>query len=146
MWTCGTVSPARSPSEGSEIRAGEQRGGCTAAYLLPPLVDVPAGAYPIGEDEAITWAFGDAAGMATGHMPRHSVDVETFRIGRFPVTNAEWSCFVAAGGYQDLRWWEDGGRPALAPGRPGQRGRQGKLSLLAAAIRHGRGPLRADGS
>ena len=84
----------------------EQREGRTAAYLLPPLVDVPAGAYPIGEDEAITWAFGDAAGMATGHMPRHSVDVETFRIGRFPVTNAEWSCFVAAGGYQDLRWWE----------------------------------------
>jgi formylglycine-generating enzyme required for sulfatase activity len=25
---------------------------------------------------------------------------------RFPVTNAEWRLFIAAGGYDDERWWE----------------------------------------
>ncbi|MFN8422505.1 MAG: SUMF1/EgtB/PvdO family nonheme iron enzyme [Anaerolineae bacterium] len=34
---------------------------------------------------------------------RHGVTVAPFRIGRFPVTNAEWA--GAAGGYDDERWW-----------------------------------------
>ncbi|MDT4915567.1 MAG: gamma-glutamyl hercynylcysteine S-oxide synthase [Pseudonocardiales bacterium] len=37
--------------------------------------------------------------------PAHVVDVESFWIGRAPVTNAQWFEFVAAGGYGDPRWW-----------------------------------------
>jgi len=72
-------------------------------YLMPPLVEVPPGEYPIGEDEPIEvpgW------GRDTAHMPRHTVRLARFMIGRFPVTNAEWSCFMAAGGYDDEQWWE----------------------------------------
>jgi gamma-glutamyl hercynylcysteine S-oxide synthase len=41
--------------------------------------------------------------------PAHVVDVPAFRIGRVPVTNAEWQVFVDDGGYDDQRWWSERG-------------------------------------
>src|SRR3954452_8656300 len=37
--------------------------------------------------------------------PRHKRDVETFRIGRHPVTNATWMHFCEGGGYVRREWW-----------------------------------------
>jgi len=89
----------------------ERKTGPWGEYLLPPLVDVPGGVYTIGEDEPIT---GDNRGTpftTTAHVPAHQVEIPAFRIGQFPVTNAEWACFMAAGGYEDERWWDtEGGR------------------------------------
>ena len=74
---------------------------------MPPLAEIPAGCYPMGEDEPFV-SFGDAW---SDHMPRHEVRMAAFRIGRFPVTNAEWAHFMEAGGYEDERWWDTpGGR------------------------------------
>jgi formylglycine-generating enzyme required for sulfatase activity len=42
-------------------------------------------------------------------MPRHEVDVAGFEIGRYPVTNAEWRCFMEAGGYEEEVWWDTAG-------------------------------------
>jgi iron(II)-dependent oxidoreductase len=39
----------------------------------------------------------------------HFVDVADFRIGRVPVTNAEWRAFVDDGGYREPRWWSERG-------------------------------------
>ncbi|WP_313929253.1 SUMF1/EgtB/PvdO family nonheme iron enzyme [Pseudoxanthomonas sp.] len=72
---------------------------CTGAhgdYLLPPLVDIAAGSYPIGSDE----------GLYEDEAPVHHVKIAAFAIGQFPVTNAEWRLFIAAGGYADERWWQ----------------------------------------
>lgn len=41
--------------------------------------------------------------------PAHSVEVAGFRIGRVPVTNAEWRQFINDGGYQQPRWWSQEG-------------------------------------
>ncbi|EUA86620.1 formylglycine-generating sulfatase enzyme family protein [Mycobacterium ulcerans str. Harvey] len=41
--------------------------------------------------------------------PAHPVDVAAFRIGRVPVTNAEWQHFIDDGGYQQSRWWSPRG-------------------------------------
>lgn len=41
--------------------------------------------------------------------PAHVVDVDSFWIGRAPVSNAEWQDFVADGGYEQPRWWSSGG-------------------------------------
>jgi iron(II)-dependent oxidoreductase len=41
--------------------------------------------------------------------PAHVVNVATFRIGRVPVTNAEWREFVDDGGYRNSRWWSTRG-------------------------------------
>ncbi len=64
-------------------------------YLLPPMATIPAGEYPIGSDE----------GLYKDEAPAHTVKLETFQIGVFPVTNAEYGLFIAAGGYEEERWW-----------------------------------------
>ncbi len=73
----------------------ERRTGPHGDYLLPPLVTIPAGEYPIGSDE----------GLYDNEAPAHTVRLEAFQIGVFPVTNAEYALFIAAGGYEDERWW-----------------------------------------
>ncbi|WP_432497533.1 ergothioneine biosynthesis protein EgtB [Kineococcus gypseus] len=60
---------------------------------------VPAGPFPLGADPALEpWALDN-------EKPQHEVHVPAFRIGRVPVTNAEWAGFVTAGGYDDPRLW-----------------------------------------
>ncbi|MCB0215324.1 MAG: SUMF1/EgtB/PvdO family nonheme iron enzyme, partial [Chloroflexi bacterium] len=80
----------------------ERRNGPHGEYLLPPLVEIPGGTYPIGDDEPIA----DFSRTWTDHMPRHQVQVASFAIGQFAVTNAEWACFQESGGYEDERWWD----------------------------------------
>ena len=70
--------------------------GSFGAFLLPPIVAIPGGIYAIGSDE----------GIFENEAPRHSVSLEPFWLGQFPVTNAEFRCFIDAGGYQDARWWD----------------------------------------
>jgi len=74
----------------------ERRQGPHGEYLLPPLVVIPGGTYPIGSDE----------GHYADESPVHTVELALFQIGKFPVTNAEWALFMKAGGYEDDRWWE----------------------------------------
>ncbi len=73
----------------------ERRTGPEGDYLLPPLIEVPAGTYTIGSDE----------GHDDDESPAHRVELASFCLGKFPVTNAEWSLFMQAGGYEDERWW-----------------------------------------
>jgi iron(II)-dependent oxidoreductase len=42
-------------------------------------------------------------------QPRHRVRVDSFEIGRYPVTNGEYAEFMAAGGYSEPRLWSDEG-------------------------------------
>ncbi len=83
----------------------EMREGPQGEYLMPPLISIPSGKYPIGDDEPIEYSWTGASGTTAAHVPRHEVEIEAFQIGRFPVTNAEWLCFMKAGGYDDDRWW-----------------------------------------
>jgi len=92
----------------------ERRVGPHGAYLLPPLVAIPSGSFPIGDGEAISWPDG---ATDTAHMPRHAVALAPFAIGRFAVTNAEYACFIEAGGYEDERWW---GTPEARAWRRGE--------------------------
>ncbi len=69
-----------------------------ARYIPPPLVHVPAGRYAIGSPWWDRRAYGD-------ERPRHEVDLSAFSIGRYPVTVAEYRCFVEAGGYEETRYW-----------------------------------------
>ena len=73
----------------------ERRSGPDGDFLLPPLIDVPAGTFTIGSDE----------GHYDDESPVHQVELAAFGIGKFPVTNAEWALFMQAGGYEDERWW-----------------------------------------
>lgn len=68
--------------------------------ILPDLVPVPAGVAAIGR---IPWPW-DRQADPDEH-PRHPVDVASFYLARFPVTHAEYACFIRAGGYDTERYW-----------------------------------------
>jgi iron(II)-dependent oxidoreductase len=64
---------------------------------------VPGGAFVLGVDaEDEPWSLDN-------ERPAHVVDLPPFRIGRVPVTNAEWQRFVDGGGYEEPRWWSERG-------------------------------------
>jgi iron(II)-dependent oxidoreductase len=62
---------------------------------------IPAGPFTMGTDTE-AWALDN-------ERPAHQVDVPAFRIDAGPVTNAAYAEFIAAGGYDDQRWWSDAG-------------------------------------
>ena len=64
---------------------------------------VPAGPVTLGVDgDQEPWSLDN-------ERPAHTVDLPAFRIGRVPVTNAQWQEFMAAGGYDEQRWWSPRG-------------------------------------
>ncbi len=81
-------------------------------YLLPPLVEVPGGTYPIGDDRS---DYDD-------EKPAHTVELSDFRIGQFPVTNDEYKLFIEAGGYDDQQWWDTEEALAWLRGEAGTEG------------------------
>lgn len=64
---------------------------------------VPAGEFVLGVDAA------DEPFALDNERPAHRVEVAAFRIGRVPVTNAEWRAFIDDGGYRQPRWWTERG-------------------------------------
>ncbi|MFZ1179891.1 MAG: SUMF1/EgtB/PvdO family nonheme iron enzyme, partial [Mycobacterium sp.] len=64
---------------------------------------VPAGPFVLGVD-AVSEPY-----ALDNERPAHVVDLPAFRIGRVPVTNAEWRQFIDDGGYNDSRWWSERG-------------------------------------
>jgi iron(II)-dependent oxidoreductase len=66
-------------------------------------VSVPGGTFVLGVD-AVT-----EPGSLDNERSAHEVYVPSFRIGRVPVTNAEWCGFVDDGGYRESRWWSERG-------------------------------------
>jgi iron(II)-dependent oxidoreductase len=62
---------------------------------------IPAGPFTMGTDTE-PWALDN-------ERPAHVVDVPAFLIDAAPVTNAAYAAFIAAGGYDDPRWWNASG-------------------------------------
>ncbi len=81
---------------GSRVPAG--RPGVAGTSVL-----VPGGRFVLGVDATAEPYSLD------NERPAHVVDVPSFRIGRVPVTNAEWREFIDDGGYREPRWWSDTG-------------------------------------
>ncbi|WP_305785878.1 ergothioneine biosynthesis protein EgtB [Symbioplanes lichenis] len=62
---------------------------------------IPGGPFTMGTDTE-PWALDN-------ERPAHAVDVPAFHIDRAPVTNGQYAAFIAAGGYDDPRWWSAAG-------------------------------------
>jgi iron(II)-dependent oxidoreductase len=61
---------------------------------------VPAGPFAMGSDHP--WAYDN-------ERPRHERWVDAFHIDVVPVTNGAYAAFVADRGYDEPRWWTEGG-------------------------------------
>jgi formylglycine-generating enzyme required for sulfatase activity len=68
--------------------------------ILPQMVKIPAGTYLIGSKEGEEESYDD-------EYPQHTVDLPAFSIGKWSVTNAEFACFMEAGGYKNEEYWQD---------------------------------------
>lgn len=68
---------------------------------VPNEVRIPGGAFRMGTDET-TWTLDN-------ERPAHSVDVDSFWIDTFPVTNGAFAEFVSDGGYDHPSWWTAAG-------------------------------------
>jgi gamma-glutamyl hercynylcysteine S-oxide synthase len=68
---------------------------------LPAEVIVPAGPFTMGTSTE-PWALDN-------ERPAHQVHVDAFAIDTVPVTNGAYQRFVAAGGYDEPRWWHPTG-------------------------------------
>lgn len=66
--------------------------------ILPTMVQIPAGDYVIGSAENEPNSYDD-------EKPQHTVKLGAFEMGRWPVTNGEFACFMEVGGYKDGRYW-----------------------------------------
>lgn len=72
-------------------------------YILSPLSDVlPAGSFWMGSAM-------DDLDAPPEEKPQHRAETGSYRIGLHPVTNAEYACFVRAGGYHESRHWTQHG-------------------------------------
>ncbi len=81
--------------------------------LLPEFASIPGGDYNVG---------GDPEGYQREQPPQH-VTLHDYELAIHPVTNAEFACFVQAGGYGDDAWWPGRGL-AWRNGEIGQEGTQ----------------------
>jgi formylglycine-generating enzyme required for sulfatase activity len=86
---------------------------------VPALVDVPGGTVRIGLPEAETEAVarrwghvGVEASWIAKECPEHTVHLDDYRIGRFPVTNGQYLAFLDATGHPHRpRTWHLGAYP-----------------------------------
>ncbi|MFC0505871.1 ergothioneine biosynthesis protein EgtB [Micromonospora costi] len=62
---------------------------------------VPAGPFTMGTDTD-PWALDN-------ERPAHRVDLPAYVIDAAPVTNGQYQRFIAAGGYDEPRWWSEAG-------------------------------------
>jgi formylglycine-generating enzyme required for sulfatase activity len=69
-----------------------------AEVILPPLCDVPAGPFLMGSDPAKDKDAQD------DEQPQHTLTLAAFQIARYPVTVAEFACFVRAGQKRPPNW------------------------------------------
>ena len=72
--------------------------------IEPPMVEILGGVALLGG--ADPEAYDD-------EQPQCEVPLEGFALGVYPVTNAEYACFVEARGYDDETLWTEGGRAWL---------------------------------
>lgn len=89
-----------------------RRAGDTLGLLGDPRLEGPEHTGPFVEVPGGPFRMGSAPGEPeadTNALPQHDVDVATFHMARYPVTNVAFKLFMEAGGYQEESLWlEDG--------------------------------------
>jgi len=105
-----TIPPDRFPSRLAQLGYQGRILG-DFEMILPLVCDVPAGAFLMGSDPAHDKQLFD------NEKPQHWVTLPAFALARYPVTVAEYACFIHAGRkepkdtYGDLEWQKQLKRP-----------------------------------
>jgi formylglycine-generating enzyme required for sulfatase activity/energy-coupling factor transporter ATP-binding protein EcfA2 len=112
----GALAPRQRVDAGDVLaKLGDVRFRADACRLpdepMLGLVEVPAGRFGMGtqaEDIPVLLdRFGGERAYYEPELPQHGVDLSTYYIARYPVTQAQYLAFVEAGGYQEPRYWRE---------------------------------------
>ena len=71
-----------------------------APFISSEMVTIPASKFEIGNN---------AIEAMDNEKPAHLIYLDTYEIDRYPVTCKQYGEFMAAGGYQNRKWWSDRG-------------------------------------
>jgi len=82
----------------------EERGARPLEVIEPQLVRIAAGAAVLGGEDPDAYA---------DELPPCTVPIAAFELAVYPVTNAEYACFMRAHGYADESLWTPAGRAWL---------------------------------
>jgi iron(II)-dependent oxidoreductase len=87
-----------------------------APYTAPRAYEFPVGALRVAPGSMVRFPGGtvrlgtdDRSAAYDNERPSHAVEVEAFSIDVYPVTNADYLAFMAAGGYSKREFWSDAG-------------------------------------
>jgi len=100
--TLGEQFPLRLMQLGFRLMQGiDAAGRDQYRYVLPPVCAVPAGPFLMGSDED-----GDEL-AADDELPQHTVTLSAYEIACYPLTVAEYACFVQATNRAAPSTWTD---------------------------------------
>jgi formylglycine-generating enzyme required for sulfatase activity len=90
-------------------RRGEaEKDGKKISFIIPDWLDVPAGSFQMGTTPSQrNLLLFQRAQLTSDEMHSHLVSLGAFRMARYPVTVAEYRCFMDAGGYQNDDYWKE---------------------------------------
>lgn len=78
--------------------------------LEPELVVIPAGEFWMGADpQRPEMARLGPLDLLAQELPYHQLSLPAYAIGRYPVTHAEYTCFIGQGGYRRQEFWTAAG-------------------------------------
>jgi len=74
--------------------------GVNNQQALPDITwkEIPAGVFIMGSPEDDEQAYDD-------ERPAHTIELPTFHISRYPITNDQYRPFLESGGYEDPKYW-----------------------------------------
>ncbi len=115
-WLARLTNPGTDPNPHARVAIGtalawvdlhgrpldQRKGVGLDAKGLPDIdwVEIPAGEFIFSEE---------------GELGKQTLHLETYRMSRYPVTNAQFQAFVADGGYETDDWWQDLVKPDSLP-------------------------------
>ncbi len=70
-------------------------------YIIPPVVAIPEGEFLMGSDKS------KDKYASSDELPQHTVHLDTYEIGKYPLTVAEYALFVEATHRAAPRNWEE---------------------------------------
>ena len=81
-------------------RLGDPRKGVTVENNLPDIAweSIPAGSFMMGTE-------GEEG--SDDEKPAHKRELKAFEVSRYPITNAQYACFIKAGGYSNESYWQN---------------------------------------
>jgi len=82
--------------------------GKKTIFITPDWIEIPAGSFQMGTTPAQrTMLLLQRAAPSSDELHPHTVLLSAFKMARFPVTVAEYRCFMDADGYQNDSYWKE---------------------------------------